>query len=240
MISETASMKKIVQKPVNIETNIDDELDRLMAQLELPPDESILKNSKTTSTAAAAKQPAGMTEIGEELEIMNAKQTFRKFKKFYAQLKETFISYYTSKEELVAKSAPIERYNLNGAQILPEFDVDENKFSVLLKIPVDGASQKDKEIIVRFSNQQSFAKWFAAFKLVAKNKTIADFDAYQFEVLTINSLMEIQRKPSGTLRGSVKSTDYFDVRNFATKSLLKKYKPKQVIKNIFKKRFLFL
>jgi len=226
VMSETVSMKKSVYKPVNIETNIDDELDKLMAQLELP-----LDYDNTIKTTKVAKPAAAMTEIGEELEIMNAKQTFKKFKKFYAQLKETFISYYTSKEELVTKSAPIERFNLNGAQVLPEFDVDENKFSVLLKIPAEGSSQK--EIIVRFGNQQSFAKWLAAFKLVSKNKTIADFDAYQFEVLTINSLMEIQRKPNGTLRGSInKNTDYFDVRNFATKSLFKKYKPKQLTDKI--------
>jgi kindlin 2 len=174
-------------------------------------------------------------EIGEEIELMKPKYTFKKFKIYYFQLKETYLSYFKSKEDLLKKSKPLDKLNLKDSHLIPDLNVKSQKFCLSLKIN-DLACGNTQELYMRFSTQQSYVKWVAAFKLASKNKTIADLDDYQFEIESINNLIEMQKKPSPNTQ-SHNSLDTslgdFQSRNFVTHRLFKKMKTKQVSRIIF-------
>lgn len=173
-------------------------------------------------------------EIGEEIELMKpTKYTFKKFKIYYFQLKDTYLSYFKSKEDLLKKSKPLDKLNLKDSHLIPDLNIKSQKFCISLKVNdlIDDSAQ---ELYLRFSTQQSYVKWVAAFKLASKNKTIADLDAYQFEIESINNLIEMQKKPSSSIQshGTLDTNlNDFQPRNFVTNRLFKKMKTKQVRSN---------
>lgn len=230
----------------------EDDVDAALNKLEKTLMEQTIstKNlSQATPNASSASIINDLTqvpELCEELFLMKHKYTFKKFKTYYFVLRDTYLSYFKSKTDYCEiKTKPIEKYNLKNCEITPDLNVLANKYGILMKI---FQLNDVVELYIRCLNDESYAKWLAAFKLASKNKTLSDTIAYQQEISAILNLIEMQKVKKTSLIGNGLSLpveqqqqqqnktsilkDDFQVQNFVTPSLFKKIKTKQVINKL--------
>ena len=214
--------------------------------------ESIPNKSENGTTKNCETQ-----QLSEYLILLKQQRyTFKKLKTYYFILGDThYLSYFKSREE--SNGRPLDKINLKSCELAPDVSLSSRRFGITIKIP---SPEGMCELCIRCPNEQSYANWMSALKLASKMKPISD-PAYSIEVKSILNLLQIQTKMTSTTKGgntnsltsgsnlkslktslsasfqsisnaSISDSAQVQATNLLPLRILKKYKLKQVNKNL--------
>jgi len=196
------------------QTSIDEEIDSALTELQLQLEGVSITDSraKTLTKFSQNNSLSNITHIPEltdylSLKLMKPKRfTIRSYKQYFFVFKDTRLVCYRSREERGGQ--PILTINLKGAEVTPEVNLSQGKYSVKLEVPdysysngsaYNGNSFNSSNSIgsmneywLKFSNEEQYARWLGAFKLAVKGRTMADAVNYENEVRQIIDLLALQ------------------------------------------------
>ncbi|XP_078391775.1 fermitin family homolog 3-like, partial [Cetorhinus maximus] len=153
------------------------------------------------------------------------KLTLKAYKQYWFIFKEMTISCYKNQE---AFGEPIQQMNLKGCEVAPDVNIAAQKFCIKLLIP---APEGMNEVVLRCENEDQYAKWMAACRLAARNKTMAD-SSYSSEVQNILSFLRLQNaNPSSQVTSDTNAED-INTKSLVSFRFQKKYKVKQLTPRI--------
>ena len=197
---------------LNKQTSVDDEIDSALTELQLqlegvPISDSRAKNLTKFNQNNNLSNITHIPELTDYLKLMKPKRfTLKSFKQYYFVFKDTRLVCYKSREERGGQ--PILTINLKGAEVTPEVNLSQGKYSVKLEVPdysysngnaynsnsfnSSGSIGLMNEYWLRFSNEEQYARWLGAFKLAVKGRTMADAVNYENEVRQIVDLLALQ------------------------------------------------
>uniref|UniRef100_UPI00398ECDAC fermitin family homolog 3-like n=1 Tax=Pristiophorus japonicus TaxID=55135 RepID=UPI00398ECDAC len=165
-------------------------------------------------------------ELRDNLKLFRPKKlTLKAYKQYWFIFKEMTISCYKNQE---AFGEPIQQMNLKGCEVAPDVNIAAQKFCIKLLIP---APEGMNEVILRCENEEQYAKWMAACRLAAKNKTMAD-SSYPSEVQNIRSFLTMQKVNSDSQVTSDTNSEDINTKSLVSTRYQKKYKVKQLTPRI--------
>ncbi|XP_078064876.1 fermitin family homolog 3-like, partial [Mustelus asterias] len=160
-------------------------------------------------------------ELRDNLKLFRPKKlTLKAYKQYWFIFKEMTISYYKSQEVL---GEPIQQLNLKGCEVAPDVNIAAQKFCIKLLIP---APEGMNEVVLRCENEEQYAKWMAACRLAAKNKTMAD-SSYSSEVQSILSFLRLQNASPNSQQNPDTNSEDINTKSLVSFRYQKKYKVKQ-------------
>lgn len=206
-------LNNLANSQLTKQTSVDEEIDSALTELQLQLEGVSISDSRAKNLAKFSQNSslANITHIPEltdYLKLMKPKRfTLKSFKQYYFVFKDTRLVCYKSREERGGQ--PILTINLKGAEITPEVNLNQGKYSVKLEVPdysnsgssngYGGSSFNSSNSIglmneywLRFSNEEQYARWLGAFKLAVKGRTMADAVNYENEVRQIIDLLAMQ------------------------------------------------
>lgn len=194
----------------NKQTSVDEEIDLALTELQLQLEGVSVTDSRAKTLTKLNQNNSSLSnithipELTDYLKLMRPKRfTFKSFKQYYFVFKDTRLVCYKSREERGGQ--PILTINLKGAEVTPEINLSQAKYLVKLEVPdySNGTAYNSSfnssnsiglmnEYWLRFSNEEQYARWFGAFKLAVKGRTMADAMNYENEVRQIIDLLALQ------------------------------------------------
>ncbi|KAJ7996627.1 hypothetical protein DPEC_G00239010 [Dallia pectoralis] len=164
-------------------------------------------------------------ELQDYLKLFRPKRlTLKGYKKYWFTFKDTYISYYKSKEESLKE--PIHQMNLKGCEVSPDVSMAAQTFCIRLLIP---GPEGMNEVYMRCENGQQYSRWMAACSLASKGKTLAD-SSFLSEVQNIQSFLAVQRTTPGV--NTVQTDESINPHSLVPHCYQKKYKAKQLTPRI--------
>ncbi|XP_043931669.1 fermitin family homolog 3 [Protopterus annectens] len=164
-------------------------------------------------------------ELKDNLKIFRPKRlTLKGYKQYWVIFKETSISYYKSKEDVLGE--PIQEMNLKGCEVVPDVNVSGQKFCIKLLVP---SPEGMNEVYLRCDSEQQYANWMAACRLAAKGKTMAD-STYQSEVQNILSFLKLQKANPSSQQSA--NAETINTHSLVSPRYQKKFKAKQLTPRI--------
>lgn len=117
-------------------------------------------------------------ELSDTIRFMKVKKfTFRTFKRLFFVFRDTTLSAYRNKDDRLRDEAAF-AIDLRGCDVTPDVFVSHNKYGCKLSTPgYDGLI----EYLLRFDNENQYARWMAAFMLASRGKPLTD-PSYDEEV----------------------------------------------------------
>lgn len=168
-------------------------------------------------------------EMKDNLSLIK-KKTFGSSKQnYYFQFKDTHIAYYKSQSD--ERGPPIQKFNLKGCEVIPEVNINKDKYHIKLVIP----GQDMYEMELGCTSSQQYVKWMAACRLASKGKTMAD-PTYDMEMSGVNTFLNMQ----SDVKDSAKDETDYDAgahggmhpEDFVPPRILHRYKSKQIAARI--------
>lgn len=196
-------------------TDIDAALNTLQAQLG-----QVETSAKSDSPAL---QLTGFIKFAKPTRL-----TFRSPKKQYFLLKGTNLSYYKSEEDYSRGETFIQRFNLTGAEAIPDVDVSKKKFAMNIILP---SSDETGEIRLVFESGEEYCSWMAGCRMVMKGRALARA-GYEQELSSIRAFIAMQNKADPGSSSSQAESDELKPEDLVGSRLLKKKKPKEIARQI--------
>lgn len=153
--------------------------------------DAALKDLQESLEGSAVSSHGDITHIPELCDYIKffkpRKLTLKSYKRYYATFKDTFISFYRSKEE--SQGPPVmARIDIRGCEAQPDVNLSAKKYGIKLFVPEpEGMS----EIFLRFEMEEQYCRWMAACKLASTGRTMAD-SSYEAEVRALQSFLGMQ------------------------------------------------
>ncbi|CAG5134857.1 unnamed protein product, partial [Candidula unifasciata] len=202
----------------------DDEIDAALKDLQ-----ESLEGSSVTAKSDITHVP----ELCDYVKFFKPKKlTLKSHKRYYATFRDTFISFYRSKEE--SKGTPVmARIDVKGCEAQPDVNLSAQKYVIKLFVPEpEGMS----EIHLRFELEEQYCRWMAACKLASKGKTMAD-SSYEAEVAALQNFLSLQHPVICTSQNSTTPTtapNHVDIQpeDYVAPRFIKKARVKGVIGKI--------
>ena len=241
----------------NVDEQIELAIDELQAQLEG------VSMSGTTSRAGHnsglrvggrltnGSHLANITHVPElcdYLRMMRPRRfTLKTYKTCYFVFKDCRLVCYKSRDERGGQ--PLFTVQLRGAEITPDVNLSQSKYSLKLEVPeyatstLNGSTtgsqsaQQMNEFWLRFSSEEQYVRWLAAFRLAIKGKTMADALCYDAEVRQIGELLSLQH-PAVHGRGTSNSAlnasqlEHIALEDLIAPKYLRKIKSRQQVRSI--------
>lgn len=145
-----------------------------------------------------------------------------KKKKYWFVFKDTILTVFKSQED--SSGAPVQRLNLRGCEVIPDVNVNKEKFNIKIKL------KESDDIEICCSSEAQYSKWMAAYRLASKGKTMADA-GYDAEVSGIQAFLSMQHDKSDATPLSPGQIQ-IQPEDFVGPRMLKKYKAKQIAARI--------
>ncbi|BFZ07663.1 hypothetical protein BsWGS_10702 [Bradybaena similaris] len=202
----------------------DDEIDAALKDLQ-----ESLEGSVLTAHGDITHIP----ELADYVKFFKPKKlTLKSYKRYYATFKDTFISFYRSKEE--CQGSPVmPRIDVKGCEAQPDVNLSARKYGIKLFVPEpEGMS----EIFLRFDLEEHYCRWMAACKLASKGKTMAD-SSYEAEVQALQTFLGMQHpvvSPSHNSTSSPSTPNQADIQpdDYIASRFFKKIKAKSLVGRI--------
>lgn len=150
--------------------------------------------------------------------------TLKTAKKHFFLLKGTTLTCYKDEAAFSADQF-IEKFNLSGAEVSPDVDVSKNRFIINISV---ATGSKEENVRLILEDSDDFCKWMAGARMVAKGKSLSR-QGYEVELTSVKSVIALQHKSGGSQAASQEELHPEDV---VPPRLLKKHKPKQIVRNI--------
>ncbi|XP_073250057.1 fermitin family homolog 2-like [Porites lutea] len=192
--------------------DIDSALNDLQATLE----------GSSLSSALPQKSLTSVPEIKDYLHMIKHKAFGTKKKKYWFVFKDTILTVFKSQED--SSGAPVQRLNLRGCEVIPDVNVNKEKFNIKIKL------KESDDIEICCSSEAQYSKWTAAYRLASKGKTMADA-GYDAEVSGIQAFLSMQHDKSDATPLSPGQIQ-IQPEDFVGPRMLKKYKAKQIAARI--------
>lgn len=127
-------------------------------------------------------------ELSDSIRFMKLKKfTFKTFKRLFFVFRDTTLTAYRTKDDRMRNEAAF-AIDLRGCDVTPDVFVNHGKYGVKLSTPsIDGMT----DYLLRFDNENQYARWMAAFKLASRGKPLTD-SSYEEEVRTTLDLFNLQ------------------------------------------------
>lgn len=127
-------------------------------------------------------------ELSDSIRFMKLRKfTFKTFKRLFFVFRDTTLTAYRNKDDRMRDEAAF-AIDLRGCDVTPDVFVNHAKYGVKLSTPsLDGMT----EYLLRFDNENQYARWMAAFKLASRGKPLTD-PSYEEEVRTTLELFNMQ------------------------------------------------
>lgn len=153
--------------------------------------------------------------------------TFRSAKRYFFLLKGTALSYYKDEEGYTTGEPPMQRFNLTGAEAIPDIDVAKKRFAMNIMLP---SSDETGEIRLLFDSGDEYASWAAGCRMTMKGKALAK-QGYEQELSSLRAFVAMQNKADG---GAATTGDHEELKpeDLVSPRLLKKKKPKEIARQI--------
>jgi len=113
--------------------------------------------------------------------------TLKTTKKLYFVFRDTQLSAFKTREDRFGPPSFV--INLRGCEITPDVNLSQLRYAMKLEVPQQQEGMVEYNL--RFSSEDQYAKWLAAFRLASKGKSMAD-SAYDNEVRQILDFLSIQ------------------------------------------------
>lgn len=197
---------------LNKQTSVDEEIDSALTELQLQLEGVSISDSRAKNLTKYSHQNNSnlsnithIPELTDYLKLMRHKRfTLKSFRQYFFVFKDTRLICYKSREE--RGGLPILTINLKGAEVTPEVNLTQGKYSIKLEVPdysngsaynsnsfnSSGSISLMSEYWLRFSNEEQYARWLGAFRLAVKGRTMADAVNYENEVRQIVDLLAMQ------------------------------------------------
>lgn len=178
-------------------------------------------------TAKAADSSPALQLSGFIRFTKPTKLTFRSPKKYFFLLKGNNLSYYKGEDEYTSGDQFIQRFNLTGAETIPDVDVSKKKFAMNIILP---SSDETGEIRLVFDSGDEYASWAAGCRMVMKGRPLAKA-GYEQELSSIKGFVALQNKADG---GASVSRDKEELKpeDLVSPRILKKKKSKDLARQI--------
>ncbi|GFO04129.1 fermitin family [Plakobranchus ocellatus] len=175
--------------------------------------DAALKDLQESLEGSAVSSHGDITQIPELCDYVKffkpRKLTLKSYKRYYATFKDTFISFYRSKEESQGPPA-MPRIDVRGCEAQPDVNLSAKKYGIKLFVPEpEGMS----EIFLRFEMEEQYCRWMAACKLASTGRTMAD-SSYEAEVRALQSFLGMQhpvvapQSPQNTSHSTTQSSNH--------------------------------
>lgn len=215
---EKAQTHSVSAAPI-AQTAVDDTVTDIDAALT-----SLQQQLGQVETSSPRATGAGLQLTGYIKFIRGTRTTFKSPKKFFFKLKGTTLSYYKSEEE--QGEPAIQKFNLTGAEALPDLDVAKKKFSINIILP---SSDETGEFRLTFENSEEYSSWLAGCKMVMKGRSLAR-TGYDQELASIRSFVAMQNRADPS--GGPADQDELKPEDVVSPRILKKKKAKDVARQI--------
>jgi len=134
--------------------------------------------------AAMRSNLSHIPEMKDNLNLIRQKNFgLKNVKTHFFIFKDTHISYYKQQSE--ALGPPLQKINLNGAEIQPDVNVSKEKYNIKIRVPAAD------EIEIGCLSSETYVKWMAACRLASKGKTMAD-PSYDVEISCVRTFLSMQ------------------------------------------------
>ncbi|UYV62427.1 FERMT2 [Cordylochernes scorpioides] len=160
---------------------------QLQASLPQPDPHRTLKTDlQSTSEGTHLEDLTHIPQLSGYLLFMKPKKiNLKGFQKFYAILKFRNLSFYKD----ASTPVPFLSVDIKGSQVTPDLDLSQNKFGIHLEVPNHEGMAK---YLIQCDSKEMYAKWMAACRLTAQDRTLEDTD-YENEVQSILEILNIQK-----------------------------------------------
>ena len=177
-------------------------------------------NQNANDHAAAMRNNLShIPEMKENLNLIRQKKLgLKSVKTHYFVFKDTHISYYKQQSEALGQ--PIQKINLNGAEIIPDVNVGRDKYNIKIRVPAAD------EIEIGCLGSETYVKWMAACRLASKGKTMAD-PTYDVEISCVRTFLSMQSENDNEA-----DADGLTPQDFVSPKVLSKYRNKQLAARI--------
>jgi len=194
-------------------TDIDAALNTLQVQL---------GQKDTAVSESPALQLTGYIKFSKTTRL-----TFRSPKRYFFLLKGTTLSYYKGEDEYSTGEPAMQKFNLTGAEAIPDIDVGKKRFSMNIMLP---SSDETGEIRLVFDTGDEYASWMAGCRMVMKGRPLAK-QGYEQELSSIRAFVAMQNKAD---TGGSPTGDHEELKpeDLVGPHLLKKKKSKEIARQI--------
>lgn len=174
-------------------------------------------NLQAASQDISAMPVLSTLELSDSIRFMKLRKlTFKTFKRLFFVFRDTTLTAYRNKDDRMRDEAAF-AIDLRGCDVTPDVYVSHGKYGVKLSMPgVDSMT----EYLLRFDNENQYAKWFAAFKLASRGKPITD-PSYDEEVRTTLDLFNLQYSQPHTVSPAVSNSNHNSNNNNNNNSIIK-------------------
>jgi kindlin 2 len=181
------------------------------------------------------KEEGTKTDDGPSLQLKGpikyskpTRLTLRGTKKHFFFLKGTTLTCYKD-EAAFSSESPLEKYNLQGTEVTPDVDAAKNKYAINIGFP---SSSADDAIRLTLEDAEDFSTWMAGIRMVSQGKPLSRA-GYDTELQSVRSVIALQTKTK-TSESSLEET--LHPEDVLPPRILKKIKPKHMIRNILEAR----
>ena len=224
-------LNNLTNQQLNKQTSVDEEIDSALTELQLQLEGVSLSDSRAKNLAKFSQNNSlsnitHIPELTDYLKLMKPKRfTMKSYKQYFFVFKDTRLVCYKSREGRGGQ--PILTINLKGAEVTPEINLSQGKYSIKLEVPdysntSNGYNSNSfnssnslglmNEYWLRFSNEEQYARWLGAFKLAVKGRTMADAVNYENEVRQIIDLLAMQHPViSGSGKAALNQSQVHDL-----------------------------
>lgn len=157
-------------------------------------------NTLDRSLMSPHQQPSDVAvistlELSDSIRFMKLRKfTFKTFKRLFFVFRDTTLTAYRTRDDRMRDEAAF-AIDLRGCDVTPDVFVNHGKYGVKLSTPsIDGMI----EYLLRFDNENQYARWMAAFKLASRGKPLTD-PSYDEEVRTTLELFNLQYSPPAAI-----------------------------------------
>lgn len=147
-------------------------------------------------------------ELSDSIRFMKLRKlTFKTYKRLFFVFRDTTLTAFRNKDDRMRDEAAF-AIDLRGCDVTPDVNVSHGKYGVKLSTPsIDGMT----EYMLRFDNENQYARWMAAFKLASRGKPLTD-PSYEEEVRTTLDLFNLQYPSPNSHNLAITNTSNSNIR----------------------------
>ncbi|XP_003384623.1 PREDICTED: fermitin family homolog 2-like [Amphimedon queenslandica] len=154
-----------------------------------------------------------------------SRMTLKAAKRYFFLLKGTTLCCYKHEDSYTSGEPPLQRFNLTGAEAVPDLDLTKRKYCFNVLLPT---SDENKELRLYFDTVDEYSSWMAGCRMAIKGRPLVK-QGYEQELSSIKAFVSMQNTSEA---GPSATTDELRPEDFVSPRMLKKHKPKVIARQI--------